>query len=131
MSGLLRSKGFMWLASSPSSAFYWSHAGSHFETQLVGRWWATVDEAVIPDWQRDAIMADFQGDDGDRRQEIVFIGTGLGGAADDAAENRATIIAALDACLLTDDEMRHYRRVQGDAGECAAAFPGMVPRPAL
>ena len=123
MSGLLRSKGFMWLASSPSSAFYWSHAGSHFETQLVGRWWATVDEAVIPDWQRDAIMADFQGDDGDRRQEIVFIGTGLGGDGEDEARNRATITAALDWCLLTDGEMKYYRSVQDDAVACAEAFP--------
>ena len=99
----------------------------------LGRWWAAVPREDWPEAHHASILEDFDtaGEGGDRRQEIVFIGTGLGGAADDAAENRATIIAALDACLLTDDEMRHYRRVQGDAGECAAAFPGMVPRPAL
>ena len=117
MRGLLRSKGFVWLASSPSSAFYWSHAGSHYETQVIGRWWATVDESLLPDWQRDSILTDFEGEDGDRRQEIVFIGTGL-----QDESNQKTIIGALDWCLLTDREMAHYRTVQDDAPKCAAAF---------
>ena len=119
MRGVLRSKGFVWLASSPSSAYYWSHAGAHFETRRAGRWWAAVDEASIPDSRRDAVAADFEGDDGDRRQEIVFIGTGL----DETAKNRAIIVAALDACLLTEKEMQLYRSFQDDADGCAAAFP--------
>ena len=88
-----------------ASAYYWSHAGAHFETRRAGRWWAAVDEASIPDSRRDAVAADFEGDDGDRRQEIVFIGTGL----DEMAKNRAIIVAALDACLLTEKEMQLYR----------------------
>ena len=55
------------------------------------------------------------------RQEIVFIGTGLGGDGEDEARNRATITAALDGCLLTDGEMKYYRSVQHDAVACAEA----------
>jgi G3E family GTPase len=139
--GVLRSKGFMWLASSPSSAFHWSHAGSHFETQLLGRWSAVaddfkgddgdrrpaaVDETSIPDGQKNPRMAGFDGDDGDRRQEIVFIGTGLEGAGDETATNRETITTALDRCLLTDSEMERYRSVQHDAHGCESAFPNQM-----
>ena len=33
------------------------------------------------------------------------------------------IVAALDACLLTEKEMQLYRSFQDDADGCAAAFP--------
>lgn len=35
---VLRSKGFMWLSSSHTSAYYWSHAGQHFEIRDEGDW---------------------------------------------------------------------------------------------
>lgn len=38
LASLVRSKGFLWLAASHDGAYYWSHAGSHFEAQLLGRW---------------------------------------------------------------------------------------------
>jgi G3E family GTPase len=66
-----------------------------------GDWWAAVPDEDWPraDVQRQIIYCDFEGPYGDRRQEIVFIGSGM---------NRAAIETALDAALLTDEEMSKY-----------------------
>jgi G3E family GTPase len=127
---VLRSKGFMWMSHShatgegrgvgwggatarplccpanllpapPPPAFYWSHAGQHFEIRDEGDWWAAVPAAEWPadDDAASVIRADFDGAHGDRRQEIVFIGAGMDGGA---------ITAALDGALLTDEEMGRY-----------------------
>ena len=38
MDTVLRSKGFMWTSSSNLTAFFWSHAGDHFEIRDEGDW---------------------------------------------------------------------------------------------
>ena len=98
---VLRSKGFMWISSSHSTAYYWSHAGQHFEIKDEGDWWAAVSEDEWPDheMQRDSIKMDFHGKYGDRRQEIVFIGAGM---------DEKAICEQLDSALLTDIEMAQY-----------------------
>ena len=119
---VLRSKGFMWMSHSHATAFYWSHAGQHFEIRDEGDWWAAVPAGEWPDdaAQRAVILADFEpkpmssspSDDatvsaalasryGDRRQEIVFIG---------AAMDEGRICAALDGALLTEAELAKYDR---------------------
>ena len=98
LDGVLRSKGFIWLASRHDDAYVWSQAGVCIQLNSTGTWW---DAAPREDWPDDAgvleaIYENFKGKYGDRRQEIVFIGIEL---------NCEFIIETLDACLLTDDEM--------------------------
>jgi len=95
---LLRSKGFFWLASKPQEAGSWSQAGGLMRHGFAGRWWRFVPRAH---WPQDAestasIMAHWQADSGDCRQELVFIGQGV---------DFARLTVELDMCLLTDAEM--------------------------
>lgn len=98
---VLRSKGFVWLSHAHTTALYWSHAGQHFELRDEGEWWAAVPDDEWPSVpaQRATIFADFNGEFGDRRQEIVFIG---------AFMDKEAICAQLDSALLNDEEMKEY-----------------------
>ena len=88
LSTVIRSKGFSWLATHHTAAIYWSHAGTHFELKNVGTWWASADVATLPGGKLpDAVAEDFDGEFGDRRQEIVFIGVNM---------DKEAIAAALD-----------------------------------
>ncbi|WP_416421632.1 zinc metallochaperone GTPase ZigA [Pseudomonas sp. App30] len=95
---LLRSKGFFWLASKPQEAGSWSQAGGLVRHGFAGRWWRFVPKAH---WPQDvestaSIMAHWQADSGDCRQELVFIGQGV---------DFARLNAELDQCLLSEAEM--------------------------
>lgn len=96
---LLRSKGYFWLATRHHNAGEWSQAGGLLRLGQAGFWWAAVHRDDWPDdaEYREHILAQFEGDYGDRRQQLVFIGQGL---------DQARITAALDSALLTDDEMQ-------------------------
>jgi G3E family GTPase len=93
---VLRSKGFVWLATESSTAMYWSQAGKQIEISTMGKWWAAVPRDSWPEAHVGSIMADFDGDFGDRRQEIVFIGANL---------PEAKIREALDACLAPEESL--------------------------
>jgi G3E family GTPase len=96
--GVLRSKGFFWLASRFDEAGLWSQAGVLCRPASAGAWWAATDPADWPDEPdlREEIDAVWQAPYGDRRQELVFIGMG---------HDEAGMRAALDACVLTDAEL--------------------------
>lgn len=96
---LLRSKGFCWLATRPKWAALWSQAGRVMELSPQGVWWADVPRAAWPTdaSERADVLAEFEGEFGDRRQELVFIGQRL---------NEGAIRAALDAALVTHAELR-------------------------
>jgi G3E family GTPase len=95
--GVIRAKGFFWLATRPDWAGSWQLAGSVGRHEAAGFWWSAVPEErwpEDPDWRR-AIRALWREPHGDRRQEIVFIGQHM---------DEAAIRSALDACLLSEGE---------------------------
>jgi G3E family GTPase len=112
--GVVRAKGFFWLATRMAWAGSWQLAGSIGRHEAAGFWWAAQPRTRWPDdaeWRR-TVLANWQEPHGDRRQEIVIIGIGM----DDAALRRR-----LDACLLTQDEMRGGPKAWG-------RFPDPFPR---
>ena len=96
--GVLRSKGFFWLATRHDWAGSWSQAGPACRTEGAGLWWAAAPKNQWPDSEEEVrdIMADWRKPWGDRRQEIVIIGQGV---------DQSRLTDLLDACLLTDVEM--------------------------
>lgn len=95
---LLRSKGYFWLASTPEYAWLWHQAGGMARYNMAGLFWQAVPDAEWPQEAelQDAIMQSWAEPYGDRRQELVFIGRQL---------DKAAMLAQLDACLLTDEEL--------------------------
>ena len=100
---VLRSKGFFWLASRPEHMMIWSQAGGLLQISPGGVWWADTPSELWPsepdmvedikfDWGIDESV-------GDRRQELVFIGTGF-------ANGDAKLKLLLDQCLVTVEEYK-------------------------
>ena len=112
-SGVLRSKGFFWVASDPRVAYEWGQAGPVLSVNPMGMWWAAVPrerwsfpEGRAPD-QRPSWDPRF----GDREQQLVFIGQDL---------NEAELRARLDGALLDESLL------QEDSGKWAS-LPNPFP----
>ena len=92
--GVIRSKGYFWIASKDQIAYQWSQAGGVSDYRPAGVWQAAIpeeyrrgDEEESPDWH--PLF-------GDRKQVLVFIGTDL---------DEALIRERLHACLMTSQEL--------------------------
>lgn len=96
--GVVRSKGYFWLASRPEFAGSWSQAGGVSRQEMAGRWWVGVPRERWPQDEESLrwIMQHWQDGVGDARQELVFIGMQM----DEGALRRQ-----LNAALLTDSEL--------------------------
>jgi G3E family GTPase len=96
--GVVRSKGYFWLASRHDLVGEWSQAGAISRHQRAGTWWAAVPKASWPQAPEalDVIKRRSEVPFGDRQQELVMIGTNM---------NEAALRAAFDVCLLSDDEL--------------------------
>jgi G3E family GTPase len=96
--GVVRSKGFFWLASDPTLAGSWSQAGAMARHGVAGHWWAAVPQEHWPQDSQSvtAIEKNWDPRTGDARQEIVMIGMDM---------DQLALTAQFDACLLTDTEM--------------------------
>lgn len=98
LTGIVRSKGYFWLASRPEYAGSWSQAGGVARQGVAGSWWVSVPEERWPadEESLDYIRSVWVDGVGDARQELVFIGMDM---------DEQTLRARLDDALLTDKEM--------------------------
>jgi G3E family GTPase len=97
--GVIRAKGFFWVASRNNIAGQWSQAGRVLTVQPLGMWWATLTPEELEESR--ALFEQSAAEEwcepwGDRRQQLAFIGQDM---------DREAILADLDACLLSDEEM--------------------------
>jgi G3E family GTPase len=86
--GLIRAKGYVWLASRPDWVVSYSRAGNTATHEPVGRWWAAAPRERWPAQgtaERQNIDARWRAPYGDRLNEVVFIGRHLDRPAIEAA----------------------------------------------
>lgn len=95
--GLLRAKGYIWLAGDSMRAWFLTLAGSTLFTEPQVYWWSAVPDQIPEDKSfKEFLTTIWEEPFGDRRQEIVFIGRNW---------NKDELHRRLDAVLLTDEEM--------------------------
>ncbi len=96
--GVIRAKGIFWLATRPEWVGGLSQAGALIRHEGQGFWWSNVRKEywpTEPEW-RERLKQNWDPVHGDRRQEIVFIGTDMDGEA---------IRRRLDGCLVGNGEV--------------------------
>lgn len=95
--GVIRAKGHFWLATRPDWVAEFSLAGALSSIKPLGTWWASVPQDRWPDHEsaRAYMQEHWVEPWGDRRQEIVFIGSGI---------DWPTLQARLDACLVPEHQ---------------------------
>ncbi|MBM99772.1 MAG: hypothetical protein CMJ77_11635 [Planctomycetaceae bacterium] len=95
--GVLRSKGFFWLASRLDKIGVWSQAGRLARLEFGGFWWANLPHEHWPKSPafEEELKRKWHSEVGDCRQELVFIGIDL---------DEIDIYDSLQECLLTDAE---------------------------
>lgn len=94
--GVIRAKGHFWISTRPKWVVEFSLAGALSSINPLGRWWASVPKKDWPEQDNvhNYITGHWQEPWGDRRQEIVFIGSGI---------DWPYIKAELDAALVPEE----------------------------
>ncbi|QFT62670.1 GTP-binding protein [Roseivivax sp. THAF30] len=112
MPGVIRAKGHFWIATRPDWVAEFSLAGALSSVTPLGTWWASVPKERWPthDSARSYLAAHWIEPWGDRRQEIVFIGSGI---------DWPTLKARLDAALVPE--------AQAAGPEALPDFPDPFP----
>jgi len=112
---LLRSKGFVWLATRFEVCGEWDQVGRIADIDNGGSWFAALPEEAWPEDEehRNKVKSLFEGEFDDRRQEIVFIGQKL---------NPVAISASLDTCLLSDEEFEAFKKHHRDPEKLKELF---------
>jgi G3E family GTPase len=98
LDGVVRSKGYFWLASRPEYAGSWSQAGGVARQGLAGAWWVSMPKERWPKDEESLgyIRSVWVDGVGDARQELVFIGMDM---------DEKLLRTRLNDALLTDKEM--------------------------
>ncbi len=101
--GVVRAKGFFWLATRPDHVGELSQAGPLVRTGKRGLWWASVSKSRWPDHPEwlEAMKPYLDPIWGDRRQELVFIGVD--------PMNEVELRTELDACLVDATEFTPHQ----------------------
>ena len=101
---ILRAKGFCWIAEHDSFIIGFAQSGRIGSLQPIQPWYAVIPKVQwgVEEGSKDfeVITNKFMEPHGDRRQELVFIGTDL------KVDN---IRKALDLCLMTKKEQKRYK----------------------
>ena len=94
--GVIRAKGHFWIATRPEWVAEFSLAGALSSVEPMGTWWASVPRERWPEGEaiNEYIAEHWREPFGDRRQEIVFIGTEIDWLA---------LKTRLDAALLPEN----------------------------
>lgn len=98
--GVIRSKGFFWIATRHDLIGAWSQAGSACQYNGAGVWWATAGTNAINEQDEESqeeIRKVWREPYGDRRQEIVLIGQDM---------DTTSLFNRLDEALLNDTEFK-------------------------
>ena len=114
--GILRTKGFFWVAANDGVAYELAQAGGVNCVTPAGTWWAAMprEEWELPDDEQPDQRPDWHPQFGDRSQTLVFIGQQL---------DEGKIRARLDACLLDEQFATHP--------EAWDTLPNPFPEPQL
>ncbi|MEM7585019.1 MAG: zinc metallochaperone GTPase ZigA [Acidobacteriota bacterium] len=93
--GVLRSKGFFWVAADHRIAYEWEQAGGISNVTPAGMWWAAMprEHWDQPEDEQPDKQPDWHPRFGDRHQALVFIGQQM---------DEAAVRARLDACLIDE-----------------------------
>ncbi|MBA2664425.1 MAG: GTP-binding protein [Bradymonadaceae bacterium] len=96
--GVLRSRGHVWLASRSDLVGVWAQAGPNCALDPGGYWLFALPRGEWPEDEETLAWVNANWDEqfGDCRQELAFMGVDV---------NSPEIVAGLDACLLTDEEI--------------------------
>lgn len=114
--GVLRSKGFFWVAAEHRVAYEWAQAGGVSDVSPSGLWWAATppeDWPEVEDGERPDQDPSWDARFGDRQQELVFIGQRL---------DEPGLRQRLDACLLDPELASGDRAAWAQLGN---PFPGL------
>jgi G3E family GTPase len=101
--GVIRAKGHFWLSTRPDWVAEFSLAGALSSIGPIGKWWASMPPSSWPDSEgvREYLKERWEEPFGDRRQEIVFIGSDIDWPALEARLDAALVPAMMATSIDT------------------------------